>query len=349
MPSGDLVAYGANMSHSDPFSAALDTIADPVSGKGLIESGRCAAPRVNAVDHIASVILDVTGLAGDDRAKIERAIRGKLIGLEGVRDVRIAMTAEKTVHKLIVVGSGKGGVGKSTVAANIAVALKRLGVKVGLVDADIYGPSQARLLSTEGQRPEAENQKLIPINSPFGVPMLSMAHLVEPGQAIAWRGPMAGNALGQLIDADWGDAQVLIVDLPPGTGDVQLSLISKHKPAGAIIVSTPQDLALIDATRAIDLFNQATVPIVGIVENMAGYACPHCGEVSDPFGAGGAEAAAAAIGAPFLGRIPLEIAIRKASDAGQPPAAGGEATAQPFLDIAGGLMGWLNGRAAPTF
>ncbi|PTD18981.1 Mrp/NBP35 family ATP-binding protein [Sphingomonas fennica] len=337
------------MSDSDPFAAALDAIADPVSGRGLIASGRAAAPRVNAADATASVILDVTGLSGDDRAGLERAIRAKLIGLGGLRDVRIAMTAEKTARRLIVVGSGKGGVGKSTLAANLAVALKRLGAKVGLVDADIYGPSQARLLATEGRRPEAEGQRLLPIESPFGLPMLSMAHLVKPGQAIAWRGPMAGNALGQLIEADWGDVDTLILDLPPGTGDVQLSLIQKHKPAGAIIVSTPQDLALIDATRAIDLFRQATVPIIGLVENMAGYACPHCGEVSDPFGAGGAEAAAGALGVPFLGRVPLEIAIRKASDAGDPPAAHGEAIAQPFLDIAGALMGWLNAKAAPTF
>ncbi|MDX3884131.1 MAG: Mrp/NBP35 family ATP-binding protein [Sphingomonas sp.] len=337
------------MSDSDPFAAALDAIADPVSGRGLIASGRAAAPRVNAADATASVILDVTGLSGDDRTGLERAIRAKLIGLGGLRDVRIAMTAEKTARRLIVVGSGKGGVGKSTLAANLAVALKRLGAKVGLVDADIYGPSQARLLATEGRRPEAEGQRLLPIESPFGLPMLSMAHLVKPGQAIAWRGPMAGNALGQLIEADWGDVDTLILDLPPGTGDVQLSLIQKHKPAGAIIVSTPQDLALIDATRAIDLFRQATVPIIGLVENMAGYACPHCGEVSDPFGAGGAEAAAGALGVPFLGRVPLEIAIRKASDAGDPPAAHGEAIAQPFLDIAGALMGWLNAKAAPTF
>ncbi|SNT06948.1 ATP-binding protein involved in chromosome partitioning [Sphingomonas laterariae] len=337
------------MNSPDPFAAALDTIADPATGQGLIASGRAAPPRVNMADRTASVILDVTGLSADDRAAIERAIRGKLIGLDGLRDVRIAMTAEKTARKLIVVGSGKGGVGKSTVSANIAIALKRLGMKVGLVDADIYGPSQARLMASEGQRPEAEGQRLLPIATRFGVPMLSMAHLVKPGQAIAWRGPMAGNALGQLIDADWGDVEILIVDLPPGTGDVQLSLIQKHKPAGAIIVSTPQDLALIDATRAIDLFQQATVPIVGVVENMAGYACPHCGEVSDPFGAGGAEAAAAELEVPFIGRVPLEIAIRKASDAGQPPAASGEAVAQPFLDIAGALMGWLNAKASPKF
>ena len=135
---------------------------------------------------------------------------------------------------------------------------------------------------------------LIPVATPYGVPMLSMGQLVAPGQAIAWRGPMAASALGQLIDADWGAADTLVVDLPPGTGDVQLTMIQKHKPAGAVIVSTPQDLALIDARRAIDLFDKAGVPMIGLVENMAGYACPHCGEVSDPFGQGGAEAAAAA-------------------------------------------------------
>ena len=169
-------------------------------------------------------------------------------------------------------------------------------MRTGLVDADIYGPSQPRLTASEGKKPEAEGQKLIPVETPYGVPLLSMGHLVKPGQAIAWRGPMAGNALGQLIDADWADTRVLVADMPPGTGDVQLSMVQKHKPAGAVIVSTPQDLALIDAERAIDLFNTAGVPIIGIVENMAGYACPHCGEVSDPFGAGGAEAAAKAMG-----------------------------------------------------
>jgi ATP-binding protein involved in chromosome partitioning len=171
--------------------------------------------------------------------------------------------------------------------------------------------------------------------------MLSIGHLVKPGQAVAWRGPMAGNALGQLLDADWGDAELIVVDLPPGTGDVQLSMMSKAKPAGAVIVSTPQDLALMDATRAIDLFNQSNVPIIGLVENMSGYACPHCGEVSDPFGSGGAEAAARTMGLPFLGRIPLDIAIRTASDAGEPPAAGNGEQAKAFADIAAHVLRWI--------
>jgi len=335
------MAQGMSTPEADPqaAAAALDSVADPLTGKGLIAAGRAAPPRIS--EGKASLILDVTGLSGEARAQLERAIRAAMIGVPGVQDVRIAMTAEKKARRLIAVGSGKGGVGKSTVAANLAVALTRLGAKVGLVDADIHGPSQPRLLATEGQRPEARDKKLLPVESPYGVPMLSMGHLVKPGQAIAWRGPMAGNALGQLIDADWGEAELLVVDLPPGTGDVHLSMVQKHKPAGAVIVSTPQDLALIDAARAVDLFRQSTVPIIGLVENMAGYQCPHCGEVSDPFGAGGAEAAASALGVPFLGRIPLEIAIRRDSDAGKPPAAEGGAYAQPFLDLAGQVMLWL--------
>jgi ATP-binding protein involved in chromosome partitioning len=153
---------------------------------------------------------------------------------------------------------------------------------------------------------------------------------------------MAAGALGQLVDAEWGDIELLILDLPPGTGDVQLSMIQKHRPSGVVIVSTPQDLALIDATRAIDLFRQTNIPIIGLVENMAGYQCPHCGEISDPFGTGGAEAAAEALGIPFLGRIPLEIGIRMASDAGKPPAAD---PGSPFDAVAAAVDRWMN-RAA---
>jgi ATP-binding protein involved in chromosome partitioning len=169
-----------------------------------------------------------------------------------------------------------------------------------------------------------------------------MAHLVEPGQAIAWRGPMAGKALEQLIDAEWGEAEILIVDLPPGTGDVQLTMLQRFKPTGALIVSTPQDLALMDATRAIGLFEQGDVPIIGLVENMAGYACPHCGEVSDPFGSGGAQAAAATMGHAFLGRIPLDLVIRQESDAGNPPAAGEGQQAEVFAEVAQRIATWLD-------
>jgi ATP-binding protein involved in chromosome partitioning len=171
---------------------------------------------------------------------------------------------------------------------------------------------------------------------------LSMGQIVAPGQAIAWRGPMAGQALSQLVDAQWGGVRDVIVDMPPGTGDIQLSMIQKHRPVGAVIVSTPQDLALMDAKRAIGFFETANVPIIGIVENMAGYVCPHCSEVSEPFGSGGAEAAAAELGIEFLGRIPLDMAIRVASDDGVPPALGDGPIARAYARIAQRVADWTD-------
>jgi ATP-binding protein involved in chromosome partitioning len=296
--------------------------------------GRVASARL--ADGRASLVLDVTGLSAHERSVLEADIRDALAREPGVSEVRIAMTAEKVERTIVAVGSGKGGVGKSTVAANLAVALARAGRKVGLVDADIYGPSQPRIMGNS-DRPELADKQIVPVEA-HGVRLLSIGQLVEPGAALAWRGPMAATALGQLIEGDWGEADLLIVDLPPGTGDIQLSLIQKWKPAGAVIVSTPQDLALIDATRAIDLFRKMDVPVLGLIENMSGYQCPHCGEVSDPFGAGGAEAAAKVLSIPFLGRIPLATQIRAASDAGTPPAAGEGAEADIFRTIAARLM-----------
>ena len=316
----------------------MTTEADLAAAIAPIAGGRAAPPRLSG--GRATLILDTTGMTAEARDKMEAEVKAALAALPGIDEVRVALTTEKIGRRLIAVGSGKGGVGKSTLAANLAIALSRAGHKVGLVDADIYGPSQPRLMDQEAARPIARDKVLQPIATAYGVPMLSIGQLVKPGQAIAWRGPMAAGALAQLVDADWGDATVLIVDLPPGTGDVQLSMIQKYRPAGAVIVSTPQDLALIDATRAIDLFRASGVPIIGLVENMAGYVCPHCGETSDPFGNGGAEAAAAALDLPFLGRIPLDIAIRTASDAGTPPAAAAGPT--PFDAIAARLSDWLN-------
>lgn len=316
------------MTDTEALSAAL----------APITAGRATARLEGAR---ASIVLDVTGLAEATREELEADIRRVAGALPGVEEVRVLMTSERRTRRLIAVASGKGGVGKSTVAANLAIALQRKGRRVGLVDADIYGPSQPRLLGVEGVKPQARDKVLLPVETRFGVPMLSMGGLVAEGQAIAWRGPMAGGALGQMVDADWGETDLLVLDLPPGTGDVQLTMIQKHKPAGAVIVSTPQDLALIDATRAIDLFNKAGVPVIGLIENMSGYACPHCGEVSDPFGAGGAEAAAAKLGIPFLGRVPLEIAIRVASDAGEPPAAGNGPEGEVFAGLAGQVDDWL--------
>lgn len=286
----------------------------------------------------AGVVLDATGLDEEARDRLERAVRDA--AAPHAPEVRVAVTAERVRRRVLAVASGKGGVGKSTVAANLAVALARAGRRVGLVDADIYGPSQPRLMGAEGVRPEARDKQLLPVATPHGVPMLSMGQLVEPGRALAWRGPMAAGALAQMMDADWGAADTLVLDLPPGTGDVQLTMVQRYKPTGAVIVSTPQDLALIDAARATDLFRTAGVPVLGVIENMAGYRCPHCGEVSDPFGAGGAEREAARLGVPFLGRVPLSIAIRRASDAGDPPAAAADDAV--FRPLAAQVADWLD-------
>ena len=325
----------AMTSLSDNFSPAfLDRLR-------VASDGRASAPRLR--EGVLSLVLDATDLNAAIRDRIEAQTRALAAELEGVAEVRIAMTAEKAaIPPIIAVGSGKGGVGKSTLAVNLAVALAAMGRRVGMVDADIYGPSLPRLLASEGVKPQAEAKKLIPVPNGSGVPMLSMGHLSQPGQAIAWRGPMAGNALGQLIDADWRGTDLLIVDLPPGTGDIQLTMIQRFKPLGAIIVSTPQDLSLIDAARAVSFFEQAKVPIIGMVENMAGYVCPHCGEISDPFGSGGAEACAGEMGMAFLGRVPLDIAVRVASDAGAPPAAGEGLAGAPFRKIAGRIGRWLD-------
>ena len=296
---------------------------------------------VSLREGVATIVADAAGLGRSAASQLQSELEQAVGAVEGVAEVRVALMADRPERRIIAIGSGKGGVGKSTLTANLAVALARMGRKVGVVDADVYGPSQVMLLDAARQRPRAEGQTLIPVESEFGVRLVSMAQLVEGGKAIAWRGPMVGQALAQLMNADWGDTELLLVDLPPGTGDVQLTMMQKFKPAGALIVSTPQDLALIDATRALDFFRQANIPIAGFVENMAGYQCPHCGEVSDPFGQGGAEAASRALGVDFLGRVPLAMEIRVASDTGQPPAAGDSAQGEAFTAIARGLAAWL--------
>ena len=322
----------------DTLSAALDSIADPAGGGGLLTTGRATAPRISG--DAVSVVLDGSGLDEAQRSALELAVT-EALRAAGATNLRLAMTAERSGPILVAVASGKGGVGKSTLAANLAVALARGGTDVGLVDADIHGPSVPMLMGTGAARPTAVGDKLQPITA-HGVKLLSLGMIVEPGKAVAWRGPMAGRALEQLIQANWASAKLLIIDMPPGTGDIQLTLLQRHRPAGAVIVSTPQDLALIDARRAIDLFTSMHVPILGLVENMAGYACPHCGEISDPFGSGGAEAAAIALGIPFLGRIPLDPQIRAASDAGQPPATGDGPGGEAYRAIAAKLRDALN-------
>jgi ATP-binding protein involved in chromosome partitioning len=320
---------------SDSPGDALSALAATLTG------GRAGGLR--QADGRITLTLETGGLSPAERDAMAQRLKEGLLGQPGVSDVRVALLATRQARRLIAVGSGKGGVGKSTLTTNLAVALRGMGHAVGIVDADIYGPSQPKLLASD-TRPEARDDKLVPITSPYGVPFLSMGLLAEPGQAIAWRGPMAGRALEQMVDAHWGDVDTLLVDLPPGTGDIQISMLQKFRPAGAVIVSTPQDLALIDAARAMGLFHTAGVPIIGMVENMAGYVCPHCGETSDPFGSGGAEREAAQAGLPFLGRIPLDRAIRLASDAGVPSVAQGDDGGAPYRSIAAQVSAWLKER-----
>jgi ATP-binding protein involved in chromosome partitioning len=309
------------MAHSDPLT-------------GLPHDDRIRSRKLSG--GVATVIADATGLTDAERQSLEQELRAAALEVPGVIEARIALTAAQVARTLIAIGSGKGGVGKSTVSANLAIALARTGKRVGLIDADVYGPSQPTILGRH-EKPSAENEKLIPVKA-HGIRFLSLGQLVSPGHALAWRGPMATGALANLIDADWGDTELLVVDLPPGTGDVQISLIQRSRPAGAVIVSTPQDLSLIDARRAVDLFNKTSVPVLGIVENMATYTCPHCGEQSHPFGTGGAERAATEMGVPFLGRLPLSLSIREASDAGRPPATGDGPEADAFAAIAAQLL-----------
>jgi ATP-binding protein involved in chromosome partitioning len=310
----------------------MDHPADPLTG--LPHDERVRSRKL--ASGVATIIVDATGLSAAEAKSVEEELRAAALKVPGVGEARIALTAAQPHRTLIAIGSGKGGVGKSTVSANLAVALAKLGKKVGLIDADVYGPSQPTLLGTH-EKPTAENEKLIPVEA-HGIRFLSLGQLVSPGHALAWRGPMATGALANLVEADWGDAELLLVDLPPGTGDVQLSLIQRSRPAGAVIVSTPQDLSLIDARRAVDLFNKTSVPVLGIVENMATYACPYCGEESHPFGIGGAEAAAGEMGVPFLGRLPLSVAIREASDEGNPPASTSGPEADAFAALASRLL-----------
>lgn len=310
----------------------MDHPADPLTN--LPHGDRMRSRKL--VNGVVTIIIDATGLNDVEAKTLEEEVRSAALAMSGVVEARIALTAAQTARTVIAIGSGKGGVGKSTVSANLAVALAKSGKRVGLIDADVYGPSQPTLLGSH-QKPSARGEQLIPVEA-YGIRFLSLGQLVSPGHALAWRGPMATGALANLLDADWGDCELLIVDLPPGTGDVQLSLIQRSRPAGAVIVSTPQDLSLIDARRAFDLFKKTSVPVLGIIENMATYTCPHCGEPSHPFGIGGAQSAAEQMGVPFLGRLPLSLSIREASDAGTPPALSGGEDAEPFLAIAQKLM-----------
>ncbi|PCD77557.1 Mrp/NBP35 family ATP-binding protein [Pseudothioclava arenosa] len=245
------------------------------------------------------------------------------------------------VRHIIAVGSGKGGVGKSTVSSNLAVALAREGKRVGLLDADIYGPSQPRMMGTYQRPASPDGHTILPLRA-HGVTLMSIGLMLKEDEAVIWRGPMLMGALQQMLGQvrwdEYGPLDVLIIDLPPGTGDIQLSLCQKTQLDGAIIVSTPQDVALLDAKKALDMFRRLGTPIMGLIENMSTYVCPNCGHEEHLFGHGGVEAEAARLGLPYLGALPLALDVRVAGDAGNPIATTDSPAAEPYRKIAQELI-----------
>jgi ATP-binding protein involved in chromosome partitioning len=251
------------------------------------------------------------------------------------------------IRNIVAIASGKGGVGKSTVTANVALALAREGARVGILDADIYGPSQPRILSLMGQRPETDDGKMLKPLTAHGISVMSIGFLVEERQAVAWRGPMVTSALNQMLtQTEWGKIDYLLVDMPPGTGDIQLTLAQKVPVSGAVVVTTPQDIALADARKAIDLFAKVGIPVLGIVENMAMHVCTECGHVEPVFGSDGGARLATEFAVPLLGSLPLTGGIREQTDSGTPTVVADPdgAAAVAFADAALRVAGELAAR-----
>jgi ATP-binding protein involved in chromosome partitioning len=284
---------------------------------------------VHVQEGLVQVSLTATREEAAQLEPLRRDIEAALRHLPGVQSAAVILTSHAKpaapqpesllpgVKKIVAVASGKGGVGKSTVAVNLAVALAQAGLKVGLLDADIYGPSVPRMLG-EAAQPEVRGGRIMPITA-WGLKIMSMGFLVPEDKALIWRGPMVMGAINQMLgQVEWGELDMLVVDMPPGTGDAQLTLAQKAKPHGAVIVSTPQDISLLDARRGIKMFEQVHVPVLGIVENMSFFCCPNCGHRAEIFGHGGARAEAERLSVPFLGEIPLQLAIRESGDAGTP-------------------------------
>ena len=338
----------------DDVLAALGKVASP-EGHPLTATGTLSDIVVTDGKVFFSISVDAAAVKAWEsvRAQAEAATRA----VPGVKSVLVALTAERAggaapqrqvppsappggarprqgaapgghaapspagipgVAAIIAVASGKGGVGKSTTAVNLALGLRDLGLKVGILDADIYGPSMPKLLAIREKPQTIGGNRLRPIER-HGMPVMSIGFLIEEETPMIWRGPMVMSALTQMLrEVEWGTLDVMVVDMPPGTGDAQLTMAQQVPLKGAVIVSTPQDLALIDARRGIAMFRRVNVPVLGIVENMSTFICPHCGTRSDIFGHGGARAEAERLGVPFLGEVPLDIVIREKSDSGQP-------------------------------
>ena len=310
---GDLATYGGLSDIIVTPSAVAMAISVAPGMEAAFGPTREAAQRVaEAVSEGRKVMVSVTS----DRAPANAAATGQAAA-QG-RPGPAPKQPVPGVRNIIAVGSGKGGVGKSTTAVNLALALAAEGLRVGILDADLYGPSIPKLLGIEG-KPAVREDGIFSPHEAYGLKAMSIGSMLTPGQAVVWRGPMATSALRQLLrESDWGTLDVLVVDLPPGTGDIQISLFQQAELFGAVIVSTPQDLALIDAQKAIDMIRRMNIPLLGLVENMSYFVAPDTGKRYDIFGHGGAQAAAERIGMPFLGEVPLHMAIRETSDGGKP-------------------------------
>jgi ATP-binding protein involved in chromosome partitioning len=361
----------------DDVLKVLAGVRDPATGKTVVEAGLVDGVAVR--DGHVMFTLEVAPARGASAEPLRQACEDAVKQLRGVLSVTAVLTAQRDtrggqphhagisreartqgetapqprapgvegVTSIIAVASGKGGVGKSTVAVNLALGLAALGLKTGLLDADIYGPSVPRLLAIK-EKPESDGKKLQPIEK-FGLKVMSIGFLVEEDTPMIWRGPMVMSALTQMLqDVAWAPLDLLVVDMPPGTGDAQLTLAQRVPLKGAIIVSTPQDLALIDARKSLAMFRKTEVTVLGIVENMSTFVCPHCGKESNIFGHGGARETARLLDCDFLGEIPLVPSIRETSDAGTPIVAAQPASpeAKAFLAVAAKVAKKLSSGAA---
>ncbi len=312
---------------ADTIRSAIADFPDPETGRPIDAMGQIkdvsidgdqAKITIALASHSAAIADEVTEAL---RSRVNAASPGVQIEFRIVDHPRPPARSGQTALRaksVIVVGSGKGGVGKSTVATSIALTLRRLGSKVGLMDADVYGPSVPHLLGLSGRPAITADKRIEPIKLGGDMPVMSMGFLVEPDQAVIWRGPMLHGSINQFLgETQWGELDYLIIDMPPGTGDVALTLSQAIPLAGAVVVCTPQEVALLDAVKAIAMFRKVNIPIMGMVENMSGFKCPDCGKTYDIFGRGGARAKAEELGVPFLGGLPIDITLRTAGDEGK--------------------------------